>query len=207
MNNRIITYCIILLLATVGLISCTGSKVKPEEFARYMNDPSNGLSKERKVNGITIRVKYLPASLLAYKEFKSLEMQDASLYDSLRTTYISGHNFVMEIIPDSQEDLMLKDIHSETEYKERVNLMNFNLKEYLELSVNGETIPASIANLENTYGLQNGRKVMVVFPKKSSDKKENSDVQFTFQDEIYATGINHFTFSSKDLEAIPDIKL
>jgi hypothetical protein len=206
-NKQILLYYSIVLIAGIFLQSCKNSKVKPPEFARYINDPANGLSKERKVNGITIKVKYLPTSLLAYKEFKESEMVDEAQYDSLYTTYASGRSFLMEIIPDNKEDLMSKDIDTESEYKERVNQMNFNLRDYLELSVNGETIPASIANFENIYGLQNGRKVMVVFPIKPSDKKGNGDIQFTYHDEIYATGINHFTFSAKDLQAVPEIKL
>jgi hypothetical protein len=191
------------------LFSCTKNQLTPAAFLKYINDPENGLSKERKIEALNIKLKYLPPGYLAYKEYKDIGVKGQQQLDSIQKLYANSLTFVMELSPEDQkaQDVMLQDIQSEEEFKERVNTMNFNMKEFLELEIEGKTLSPTIANLENIYGLKNSRKIIIVFPVEIEKIKKGKNLKFTYVDEIYATGVNNFEFLSDDLVNVPSIKL
>jgi hypothetical protein len=203
-------YKITFILFAISLLTaCSTRALKPAEFMKFINEEKNGLNKVKNINGLKIKVKYLPSDFLAYKEFKDSDMSGDEKLDSLKKLYANSLTFVMELSPEKEksQDVMLQNIHSEQEYKDRVNVMNFNMKDYLEIEVDGKNISPSIANLENIYGLKNSRKVIVVFPVEIKKMTRGKELKFTYSDEIYSTGVNHFEFQSDDILDVPQIKI
>ncbi len=59
-------------LAVLLLYSCGAKKaVSPDEFLKYLNNADNELNKEKYVNGMEMKVKFLPPAYLTYLELKN----------------------------------------------------------------------------------------------------------------------------------------
>lgn len=196
------------------IISCTyfQQEKKISEYLIWLNDESNGLVKEKYINGLVFTAKYLPPDYLVYQELKNDTLYSLAKKDSLLNLYSSNLTFLLSVKPDEREenskisDVMYLGVTNMSDYKERVLLMNFEMKEFLQLQTETNVVYSPVlTNMENTYSLGNGRSITCVFaPLK--DKKEfnnTSTLDLVWDDEIFESGRNHFVFNRKDFSSVP----
>jgi hypothetical protein len=199
------------LVAIIILLwGCTKSIHSEKEFYNWLNNPDNGLLKEKEIDGIKYTVKYLPVEYLVYQELSKMQNYSKETKDSLIGLYINTRTFLLTIGTTEKSgsgDIMYEGISEMEEFKERVELLNFDMKEYITLKTEvGDLLPR-LSTLENTYGLKNSRNVYVVFASDGEfDLMKAQKIDFTFNDEIFNTGINHFLFEREAIDNIPTLK-
>jgi hypothetical protein len=196
-----------MLMTTLFIGACNLPIDDFSQYMKYLANKENGLVKEKSVNGVQIKVKYLPLDYLAYKEYEN----DKDLkIEEIKKTYENSLTFMMTIGPakDKRFDITKVGVSSYEEFALRIEEMNFWMKEYVTLSFEGKEITADLAQMESTYGLEKDRKIIFVFQNK--DEQGNSiltqDITFTYKDEIFYTGINKFKFSIDDINDLPEFK-
>lgn len=84
--------------------------------------------------------------------------------------------------------------------------MSFEIERYTTLKIGGKTYRPVLSALENVYGLTDSRNITFVFVPESKEEKtfyQSERLQLSFDDEIFNTGINHFTFNREDLNNTP----
>ncbi len=196
-----------MLMTTLFIGACNLPIDDFSQYMKYLANKENGLVKEKSVNGVQIKVKYLPLDYLAYKEYEN----DKDLkIEEIKKTYENSLKFMMSIGPakDKRFDITKVGVSSYEEFALRIEEMNFWMKEYVTLSFEGKEITADLAQMESTYGLEKDRKIIFVFQNK--DEQGNSiltqDITFTYKDEIFYTGINKFKFSIDDINDLPEFK-
>lgn len=206
---RIKALIVSLLLFQAWNYSCTGRKeYTKKEYSRWINDPTHGLIAERQVNDLKLTVKYLPPEYLASRESQGLSQ---SAKDSLTKIYSESKTFLLTIGPSGKEekkgDLMFRNISNYQQYKERSYAMNFEMEDYVSLSAENEIYRPVLFTLENTYGLEEGRSVYLVFNDEKKGEKLNTakELDIVFNDELFETGLSHFTFSKKDIDRLPHL--
>lgn len=196
--------------------SCSffNSEKEPGDYMKWMNDEDNGLIKSKHINGLVFTVKYLPADYMTYQELKS-STPNAASKDSLLKQYQNSLFFLLIIHPDDEikanagKDVMYLGVKDPKEYQDRVMQMNFEMKEYVSIELNdSSSYTPVLTNMENTYGLSNGRSILCVFsPYKSIQEFNNSNtIDLIWDDEIFQSGRNHFVFDSKDFLSLPRLK-
>jgi hypothetical protein len=206
--------CICFLLVGAVLVSegCS-SPVHVDSLSSYLkwlNDEANGLVKIKYVNGMEMKVKYLPAEYLANNEFRHSGEYSQALKDSILNTYKNSVCFMLTLAPDEREkkgeNVMTRSVKNYKEYAERVNDMNFKIEEFVKLKVGTKEYRPVLSSLENVYELNTGRNIMLVFVPDGLDKStllKADKFDFEYADELFELGTNHFVFAGIDIQKIP----
>lgn len=196
---------LILLLSL--LISCGRKKLSAPEYLAWYKGAGEELTRTKQINGYEIRLKYIPAEYLTYKDLQGAGFVKK---DSIAEYYQHNLNFVLSIRPlgkeEGERNIMFDRLEKFEDYKKRVFDLNFNMEELVELKLDkGIALVPSIYNVENTYGLSKELNFNLVFSPKAHkddfDRAEEIDV--VLNDYIFETGISHFVFKKKDLENLP----
>lgn len=201
------------LLCSSGLSGCSDTLKTEKELFMWLNDAENGLIKVKRINGMKLTAKYLPPEYLVHKELKAASDPAAANKDSLLNWYKHNYTFLINIAPDEENekeiDVMKMGVTNYEQYREKFMTMNFDMAQYIHLEVDGQELIPVLTNLENVYGLTRDANIYLVFSPGEQIKKENSaaKLDLVFNDEIFNTGINHFTFSGKDIREMPSINL
>ncbi len=207
----------LLWVAIIGLAAACKPHIRTEaEFYHWINDPKNGLVQSKKANDLSITVKCLPAAFLAYKEWRNIPGAGEKEMDSLLNYYQHSRTFLMTIKPSVAQldaatgasgDVIYQGIGTYQQYQQRVMQLNFNLGDFLGLHAGKQVFKPTLSAMENTYGVIEQRNFYLVFS--DTDEKTNllaeNELDLTFQDEIFNTGISHFIFQKKKIEFLPEV--
>lgn len=208
MAHKIIYYTLFFGISL--LMSCKTSEVSSvEEYNKWMNDPENGLVKTKKIKGLTVSVKYLPAAYLIYKELGEKGYSEKGS-DSLKKAYENALTFLMTIAPDQEKgnknDIMMEGIVNYKEYSERLLMLNFQLDKNVTLKSGEVELKPVLSALENTYGLSKSRSITFVFVPdiKEMERIESAKmIDFVYIDDLFQLGIMHFNFNNEKLKELP----
>ena len=201
----------IFLVLAVSLFT-TSCTTKPKELSlseynSFIRTPENGLIKQRSTTGLALEMRYLPVDYLVAQD---LESEPRGKVDSLRALYKNSYTFLLTIAPNGEvkgnQDVMYQDIQTIEEYKARAMEMNFSMANYITLRTNKGEVKPVLATLENTYSLTKDRKIYLVFSDKDEQIWENSkEMDITFQDKLFHSGIHHFVFQTADIKTVPQL--
>lgn len=192
------------------LTSCGGKTITSTEgYLAWLNDVDNGLVASKEAGGITVKVKHLPSNYLANQDLSGQKKITKVEADSLINGYDKSLTFLMTIGVDGdvkKGDVMYQGVTDYKQYKERLYAMNFDIENNISLKIGGKKYTPVLSNLENGYGLTDSRNITLVFvPEIKEDESFylGEEIQFTYDDELFDTGINHFTFNRKDINNTP----
>lgn len=201
-------------LVLILIVFCAGCKQKEltseSAFLKWMHSEENGLCKSKKVNGFVLTAKYLPAEYLTYNELKGKPYTQNEI-DSLLNHYNKARTFLFTIAPENSNkaegDVMFNNVYNGQEYKQRVHQMNFQLEDLFRLKAEEKSFAPVMSAMENIYSLGNQRSLYMVFADNEEVKGvlEQQELDLTFSDDIFNTGINHFTFNKEDFDNVPKI--
>lgn len=186
---------------------CCGNKHfnKPEDYLQWINNPDNGLVQKKKVNRLILKIKYLPHKYLLLIENE--EASSKEIEAMLQTRKSDGLSFLLTISPDLKDDgdIMFRGVSSLKEFNERVLQMNFNIGQSISLVLDHKVYNSVLSNLENTYSLNKGRNINLLFDITLEELRQSKDskLDVKYVDEIFNTGIHHFLFDARDILRIP----
>jgi hypothetical protein len=208
-ETKLLCYALLFIAALTG---CTGRKETDsvQQYLSWINDPEAGLVQRRQVNNLLLSVKYLPPQYLASRD-RDLSPEGK---DSMARYYSESKAFLLTITPlaapdkePGKSDVMFYDLKDFQEYKQRSHTMNFEMEEYVKLIAGNRTYHPVLSSLENTYGLEEGRNVYLVFSDDQRGKELNAaaELDIVFNDELFSTGLNHFVFRKEKLDNLPHL--
>lgn len=194
--------------------ACNQTKVKDiEGYLEYLNDGENGLVKTKYVNGLELKIKYIPPRYSAYLELNNNPGAGKNQQDSLLQVYSNNLTFMFTIGPDERKrtgtDIMLRNVASYKEYAERHFAMNFAMEEFITLEAGDKKYKPVLSSMENVYGLDPKRNILLVFsPSEKGDRAlfTGEKLDFVYSDELFGLGVNHFVFNRKDIHNIPELE-
>ena len=175
------------------------------DLLEFLDDPENGLVKERHTKEIRWGLKYLPSEYLTLNYLRSLDQYDQKIKDSVVDSYANTICFLLTVAPEQtgSEDVIYKGIRSSEEFQSRAISLNFAVKDLVTLNYGGLQAPAVVSTMENTYGLSNKRDIMIIFAKDHHAWQKADTFDCVFDDRIFNTGIHHFMFTSRDVKRLP----
>lgn len=203
-----ITYIIIAFFLFAG---CGTKEIrKVEDYLSFVNSAENGLVIKKQVNGFEIKLTYLSPDYLAYRELSAEENALNNKMDSVKNFYSKTMTFMMTITPKEEKrkgmDPVFYGIRNYAEYKERLYNLNFEIENNISMETGGIGFKPVLTSFENSYGLSAGRSILFVFAPSEAGQKEfytSENIDFIYDDELFDTGINHFTFIRENLLKIP----
>lgn len=204
--NRIV---LILISFCLLIVSCKFSNNEIKDIKEYysvLDDEANGLVKSKRINGLILKIKYLPKDYFLYK-YMSSQITDTNSLHYLDSTY-SLHSFLFTIsIDDDRKDIVFSGIKSYSEYAQRIQELHFYIEQALFLHIGNEVFAPISTSFENTYGLKNSRDVLILFKTNNRKKADPNDFKIEFKDSWFGTGTNYFRFSSNDLMKFPKLRM
>jgi hypothetical protein len=204
---------IFFLLLSITTIACRNNNVQSvtvTEYLKMLNNPDNGLVVTKKVNGLNISMKYLPAGYLVYKEQKEQSFNKAQA-DSIEKAYANSLTFLLTFSPDetkgNETDVMFDGLKNYKEYVERDLAMNFDMEQKVILRAGKKAYKPVLSSMENIYSLNNGRSIILVFVPTDNKEEFNKmdDVDLTYTDDLFNVGILHFNFLTTNFTKLPQI--
>jgi hypothetical protein len=196
----------VLLALLLLVLSCRQNRdTQVRDLYRWLNDVDNGLTKTKIIDDVQITVKYLPAQLQAYRELEGKESK--FLFDSLVSGYSNQKTFIMSfksIFDD--KNIVYKDVSDKKDYDQRIMDLSFNMGRKLKITACGSDLGPTLFHYEPSYGSNKTINVYVVFAgEKVMSCMEPLDIEY--YDNVFNTGISHFTFKQEDIDRIPEIKI
>lgn len=201
---------ILILLMAITLLSCTKTFKSLEEYTGYLADETNGLLVTKTSGGLAFKMKYLPPEVLTLRELKKENSQDV---EKIMASYQDNFTFVLSIepTPDAKqiEDIMYLGVASMEDYQERVHKMNFEFHHYLSIKIDDDLIYPVLTQMENSYSLEKGRRIILVFSNDQINQvvEQNQDLKIEYNDHVFLTGIHKFLFKSEDIKRVPKLNL
>jgi hypothetical protein len=204
MKNRVIVFLVIF-----AITSCRKSSLDYTSYMNYLADKKNGLVKENAVNGVKVRVKYLPEAYLVYNAVKSsIEAKDTNQTE-IANSYANSLTFMLTIGPDEgqQFNITRLNINSYEEFAERIQVMSFEMGSYLKLKIKEKEYSPELVQLETINGPERSKNFIVVFKAldESGKKMMTDDLYFVYEDELFYTGTSKFKFRLSDIESLPQL--
>ncbi|MGE3801223.1 MAG: hypothetical protein AB7H80_09400 [Candidatus Kapaibacterium sp.] len=205
MNLRTYTIFTSLSLLLLGIMSCSEDVDTPDDMLTWLNESERGLVHERTGAGIRWNVKYLPHDYLAARYLQSVEHPTEAIRDSALESYKNTICFLLTVAPEAEGegDVMYRGVGTFEEFESRAMALNFEVKDLMRLTYGGVETPAVISTMENTYGLNNRRDIMVIFAKDESAWSKADTIDCLLDDRIFNSGIHHFVYRKEDIDKIP----
>lgn len=183
------------------------------EYSEWMSENKELLIKQKQVNSIDISCFYQPAQYLAYNDLlKSGKIIDSVSLTEASAHYACGLTFRITVRSgDRNINLLYAGVNSETDYKKRINELNFHADEFIALTLNGQEHIPSLVSYEGYNELSNQLLFTAVFTPKAYGCGSNGNtiesVKLTFDDPYWGIGTTHFTYDNKILTGIPSLVL
>lgn len=202
------------VFALLVISGCGKQSVRTEgEYLKWLENEENGVVKTKYVNGLEIKIKYLPAEYLAYQEMSKETSVTKGKIDSVINLYKNGMTFLMTIGPDERNgktggDVMYRSVTSYSEYAQRVFTMNFDMEPLIELHAGANNYKSVLSSMENIYSLSPKRNILFVFaPLDKQDKSliTSATMDFVYDDQLFDLGTNHFLFNRNAINSVPKI--
>ena len=210
MTMRLMSFASVLFVVLLG---CTGKpeELKPDQYASYIVSDESGLVKQKQVNNVKIRVRFLPSEYLAYREF--IGGQNEVPFDSIWDAYRCGLSFQVVLEADKADSrygsLLYYDAASPEEISARIRFLSFNIQEFIELKHDGLSFEPSLSHFEGFDQLGNKMSFQCSFIIKEfqcgSPLPAFHDLTLVYDDPFLDLGTNQFEFSRVSLTEIPRI--
>ena len=198
---------LVLALAAMLVISCRENKMSRRYFARYVEDPENGLHKVTEANGWAYHIQYKPASYILANEANAsgnTVEENTSLKNRLRGAV--WFNVSIQRIKEQISPLRYN-ATDESEYSARLDYFLNSAANDFYLIYRTDTLRPISYLFETTYNLAPKETMIVGFSLPGFQAEPSADMQLVYTDNIFKNGIIKAYFYQKDLHNIPEIKL
>lgn len=197
------------IAALLFLSSCAEELATPEEALAWLSKRDNGLVQVREGEQVTWKATYLPNTYLAWRYLQSLDGYNQSTRDSVVQSYHNTLCFLLTVSPGTKEkgDVVMQGVGSFEDFQSRTMELNFHVQDLVRLSYGGVETGAVLSTMENTYGMNQERDIMVIFPKDETGWQRADTLDVLLDDSIYESGVHRFTFPMNEIQSIPALEI
>ncbi len=187
-----------------SLLACDSS-MPASALVQYVNDPANGLKKNKTSGAINIGLQYKPVPYLIAHEFRKNEIK-ASDYKERQDALQNLQHFNLQLsVNQDGQDITRYGLRNPSDNQGRLYYLSFGMRDDIRLIEGQDTLAPVAYHFERSYDLANHRTFVLAF----ESKKENIGKDKTLILRSKALGIDPtaITISQNDLNKIPKIKL
>ncbi|OWW23519.1 hypothetical protein B4Q04_20180 [Zobellia sp. OII3] len=168
----------------------------------YVNNPENGYTKEKSINGIDFSITYRPTDMLVSQQLS--DNLSEKLIDSLRAKYQDQIYFNVTLSKNKQEILSSVN-NSRNDFGAMVNQLAFGMGNKAHLFTRSkDTIELLDYIYPRMYGMGGATNILFVYPRKEV-LDSGAFFYFTIEDIGFSTGEVGFKVATKPLVNEPRI--
>jgi hypothetical protein len=193
----------ILLVVFTCACSKHGSNMTILEFNNFVNIPENGYIQELTFNKVKYSSKIELPQMIAINMLKADVIKKHELLDKVKQ-FNGKTNFVFTLSDSDGNSEIKKLIYNKEDYNALVSYANTALVDDFKLLLGTDTIPARIAHIESSNGIEPVVRISVGFSGLDSLKK---DLTLIYNDRIFNNGPLKFYFTEEALTNLPKLKL
>lgn len=204
-TNLIYLLCSFVLSLLISSGCNNASKLTPEKFVSWVENPDNGLRVERKMGRITYAVQYKPYDYVVAKEEKNNQIAKSTF--ETRYKALNKMQYYTLRIQTTGNDLINENSPSQQEYYQRQNYLTFEFERDIQLVDGKDTLSPELFQMVGNYGLAPYVDFVIGFKSTDSQQKQiQHDKEFILEDKIFGNGILKFTVKKEDINKTPEIK-
>lgn len=193
-----------IFIASLLILGCSGkSELDWDEYRSWLGDEGNGIVKSKKSRYVSVSARFQP---MDYLVFRGASFGEADTED-LRANYRGTLNFQFEVSAENNEtNLLWLGLSDYNSYKQRINELSFHSKEFFKIKVDDQELYPQFVHFEGYNELSQRLLFHVTFEHKEWDQLDpETKLRFTFEDPYWGSGVNHFTYTKKNLTDIPKL--
>lgn len=178
--------------------------LEPGEYVQWIQDPENGLKKEKTIDDMIFTLQYKPHEYIVCMEEREPQLQDSLVKRKVgELSDMQYYDFKITLKKGEGELLKFK-LNSPEEYNERINYFAFNMQKDIQLVEGNDTLPCSLFHFERAYDVTPSSVFMLGFPLSKNNPED--DKTLIVYDKTFNKGFIKFTFSNKELKNLPKLK-
>lgn len=194
-----------LFLGFALLQGCRPDGLSAEDYMKYVDDPSNGLIREKEVGDFIIGLQYRPAEYETIMQ-TGLNNLTQSAFDENLKEEKKLQFFVLRIgSADKKTDVLAQGITDQQEYYKRIEYLNAGIDKDIYLVDGTDTLSCVLHHFERTFHLAHFNTIMLAFENPHPDHIE--DKTLVFDDKVFGIGRMKLTIDKKNIKNIPAIEL
>lgn len=195
-------WCSFLLL---NLLSCGREDLIPSDYVQWVNNPENGLLKEKTIPPLTIEVLYKPLAYIVANEERS-NVISKEVYQG-RIKELEGLQYYTLKLGIMDENLNVTnyEVTNNAEQQERLSYLSFSMQRDIKLIDGKDTLPCKLFHFERSYDLSSTRTFVLAFDQLETNQNQSKTLILDLP--YFKTGPIKLNYKTADLEAIPSLKL
>ena len=199
-------WTVVAVFITSCCTGCNGVKVlMPDDYLKWMNDPSNGMVKQKEINGLMYEVKYLTPEVMALNELRKTNVGKEE-FQNIRKQYGNMNYFRLRIYDKGGGHIYNYLRKKRVDPDEVEAYYNYSAqKDWIVISGSIDTAKCTLFTFAKTYGASVEFDFEMGYINRDSLRK--GDMSLEYDDRVLNNGTLKFLFSSKDLQKIPQIKI
>jgi hypothetical protein len=163
-----------------------------EEMVDYVNNPKNGLTQEKVINGTKIKLTYRPTEMMVLQELRQEEVSREKI-KQVGKKYAPNHYFVLSYSHGGKE--ILNNASDRQRFSYMVNQFSFGIGNNVVLTTaERDTLPLIDFHSSRTYGIANSTDILFVFNKEQKKTKH------------YIFKLKEFGLRTGDIQFQQDVK-
>lgn len=192
-----------LFLGIMALVGCYETHRTAGELVKWVEDPDNGLRREKTINEFGIMAQYKPLSYIICNEAKGITLTPDEY--AKREAELSGLEYFQVRLKSANPDPLLSGGGDQNIYHQRNNFLMFGQKDYVYLLRGEDTAYCAMYHFVNYQGLAPYADILLAF--KSDTTESSSDRELVYDDQVFGLGPVHFTFTDNEIASVPQLEL
>ena len=187
------------------LSACSAAPLSLTEYRAYLADPTHGLSHTTEASGTTVTCTYRPTDLLVFQDLATAPAPTQATRDSLARAY-AGKTYCSLSFTRNGAEIENQFVNAPTIYEQVLTYLNTGITSDVFLATTShDSVPASASIYVRQYGTTGHNNLLLVFDTHRLTPQRG--FHLTLRGQRLGLGTLHFSFSARDLAALPALKL
>lgn len=178
--------------------------LEPGEYVQWVQNPENGLRKEKTIDDLVFRAQYKPHEYIVCMEEREPQLQDTLVKRKIAELSDMQYYDLKIELKKGEGELLKYKLSSAEEYDKRVNYFAFNMQNDIQLIEGNDTLPCSLFHFERAYDVTPSSIFILGFPISKNNPAESKTL--VIYDKTFGKGLIKFMFSNKELKNLPKLK-
>jgi hypothetical protein len=187
------------LLVSLCIAGCSrGHTSDIAGYLKWLNDPGNGLTQARTINGLRLAVKYLPPDYRAYQELQGVG--SAANRAEVEKRCAGSVAFLLSVSPDTS--ISPAGAPDPRAVAMQGMMLDQEVKERLIVRAGGRDYTPVLTALDNNAGMEGTIGITAIYVDETLGGLPDAPAyDVSLDDELLGTGITHFLFDRKAIDA------
>jgi hypothetical protein len=174
-----------------------------KELSEFIRNSANELIKEKKVDGVGIKICYRPTDLLVAQELKGSQQPTVDKISKARQKF-GGHYYFIASFSKDRKELVSPSNQGLPGFSDLLQTISFQMGDKVNLTTPlQDTIVVADYIYNRTFGIGQSTDILFVFDKKKAESQKY--VEFNLDEFGLGIGKQSFRFETKYLEDAPKI--